>query len=261
MSYVPIRSGFTGPRNKIGGSTEYHIDLKLLESLPIAERVKAVDTLARQYASIGREIEFSNAAVSGRRWNPNADLSDRVQLLNQVAAAHSHNLHPGWQSLDFYVPFRGKNRFDRGAVEDASIYIPGVPGGSIRRGSGGGFGYFSEALDPSGRVVFRVGHGNVDRPEPDGDIAIAPTAPQLPPPEGQGQQAQQQQGPTEAEEKFLRQYMKDYMAQQAEQQLKFGLMAQMMQRKRKDPFAEFQEFMQAAGGMGMPNPMLNSVTL
>jgi hypothetical protein len=133
MAYTPIRSGFTGPSAKIGGSSDYHIDLKMLESLPIGERVKAVDSLARKYASIGREIEFSNQAVAGQRWNPEADLATRVDLLNRAGAAHSKR--PGWQSLDFYVPFKGKSRFDKGAVEDASIFLPGVAGGSVRRGT------------------------------------------------------------------------------------------------------------------------------
>lgn len=185
MSYVPVRSGFTGPSAKIGGSTDYHIDLKMLESLPVAERVKAIDTLANQYRSIGREIEFSNAAVSGRRWDPSKDLSDKVDLLQRAAAAHGHSRHPGWQSLDFYVPFKGKSRFDKGAVEDASIFLPALPGGKVRRGSGGGYGYYSESLDPGGQVVFRVGHGNIDRPEDQSELAVAAQAKTPPAPQSQ----------------------------------------------------------------------------
>jgi len=184
MAYTPVRSGFTGPSAKIGGSSDYHIDLKLLESLPVAERVKAVDALAKQYKAIGRDIEFSNAAVSGQRWDLNKDLSDKVDLLQRAAGAHAHSKHPGWQSLDFYVPFKGKSRFDKGAVEDASIFLPGVAGGKVRRGSGGGYGYYSESLDPSGKVLFRVGHGNIDRPEKDGEITLSAQAstPQMTPP-------------------------------------------------------------------------------
>jgi len=172
MSYIPVRRGFTGPKGKMGKGDPYHIDFQLLESLPIADRVKAVDTLAKQYQSIGREIEFSNAAVSGRRWNPSLDLSDKVQLLNQAAQAHAHSRHPGWQSLDFYVPLKGKSRFDKGAVEDASIFLPGIPGGTVRSNSGGGYGYYSESMDPSGRTVFRIGHGNIDRPEEKAELKI-----------------------------------------------------------------------------------------
>ena len=185
MAYTPVRSGFTGPSAKIGGSSDYHIDLKLLQSFPVAERVKAVDSLAQQYRSIGREIEFSNAAVSGQRWDPTKDLSDKVDLLERAGAAHGHSRHSGWQSLDFYVPFKDKSRFDKGAVEDASIFLPAVPGGKVRRGSGGGYGYYSESLDPSGQVVFRVGHGNIDRPEGQSELSV-PTAasPPVAPPSG-----------------------------------------------------------------------------
>jgi len=182
MSYLTERSGFTAPKGKGGVGDEYHIDLKLLSSLPIAERVKMFDALARQKQAIGREIEFSNPAVSGRRWNLNAELAEKVDLLERAAGAHSHSQHPDWQSFDYYVPFKGKSRFDKGAVEDASIYIPAVAGGKVRRGSGGGYGYFSESLDPSGKVIARVGHGNVDRPEV-GDVNVLgapPEAPQLP---------------------------------------------------------------------------------
>ena len=180
MSYSVPRGGYTGPSNKIGGSSPYHIDLKMLQSLPLAERVKAMDAVANQYGSLGREIEFSNDAVSGKKWNSAADLAAKVDLLERAAAAHGHSRHSGWDSFDFYVPFKGKSRFDKGAVEDASIYLPGVAGGKIRRGSGGGYGYFSESLDPTGKVVFRVGHGNVDRPETETEIAIPMGQPRQP---------------------------------------------------------------------------------
>jgi hypothetical protein len=170
--YLPTsRSGFTGPSERIGGSSPYHIDLKILQSLPYEEKIRALDSLAAQYKGIGREIEFSNQAVSGRRWNPNASPEEKKALFEAATGAHA--ARPGWDPLDFYVPFAGKSRFDEGAVEGASIFIPGVPGGKITRGAGGGYGYFSEAVDPSGRVVFRVGHGDTDRPEEQGEILVA----------------------------------------------------------------------------------------
>ena len=129
-SYLPTyRSGFTGPSERIGGSSEYHIDLKILSSLPLAEKIRALDSLANQYKGIGRQIEFSNEGVSGRRWDPSATLEDKVALFEAVRGAHAPRA--GWDPLDFYVPFAGKSRFDKGAVEGASIYIPGVPGGKI----------------------------------------------------------------------------------------------------------------------------------
>lgn len=175
--YLPTyRSGFTGPSERIGGSSEYHIDLKVLQTLPLQERIRAMDSLANQYKSIGREIEFSNEGVSGRRWNPTAPLEEKVNLLE--LAAKSHAPRNGWDSYDFYVPFAGKSRFDPGAVEGASIYIPGLPGGKIRRGSAGDYGFYSEALDPSGKVVFRVGHGDINRPETDAEVLVAQQAAQ-----------------------------------------------------------------------------------
>lgn len=183
VQYLPTyRSGFTGPSERIGGSSEYHIDLKVLQTLPLQERIRAMDSLAQKYGSIGREIEFSNQAVSGRRWNPTAPLEEKVNLLELAAKAHAPR--SGWDSYDFYVPLKGKSRFDPGAVEGASIFIPGVPGGKIRRGSAGDYGYFSEAVDPSGRVVFRVGHGDIKRPEAETEIAVAQQAAQQ-----EGQQA------------------------------------------------------------------------
>lgn len=171
VQYLPTyRSGFTGKSEDIGGSSPYHIDLKILSSLPEAEKIRALDSLAQQYAKNARVIEFSNQAVSGRTWDPNATPEQKKALFQAAVGAHA--ARPGWDPLDFYIPFKGKSRFDEGAVEGASIYIPGVPGGKITRGSGGGYGYFSEAVDPSGRVVFRVGHGDINRPEQETEIAV-----------------------------------------------------------------------------------------
>lgn len=171
MTYVPVRSGFTGPSEKIGGSSEYHVDLKMLQSLPLEEKVKAFDAIAQKYKSLGRDIEFSNTGVAGSKYDLSLPYQKRAELLSRAAQAHSHSTHSGWDSLDFYVPFAGKSRFDPGAVEDASIFVPTVPGGKVTRGSGGGYGYFSEVFDPSGKKVFRVGHGNIDRPE-EGEFSV-----------------------------------------------------------------------------------------
>ena len=185
MPYTPVRSGFTGPSANIGGSSEYHIDLKMLDTLPLAEKVKALDSLAKQYKSIGREIEFSNQAVSGKRYNLADPFDERARLVMQAASAHAPR--QGWHSLDFYVPLAGKSRFDKGAVEGASIFLPGIAGGKVRRGKADNYGLYSESLDPSGRVLFKVGHGDITRPEKDGELNVlgsAPPAPELPAPEG-----------------------------------------------------------------------------
>lgn len=239
MAYPIHRSGYTGPSAKIGGSTDYHVDLKMLSSLPIAERIKAMDALANQYGSIGREIEFSNDAVSGKRWNTTSDLADKVDLLERAAAAHSHSQSPGFNSFDFYVPFKGKSRFDKGAVEDASIYLPGVAGGKIRRGSGGGYGYFSEALDPSGKVVFRVGHGNVDRPEAETEILVAAGQPP----------ATGASATTVDPQENLKRYIQDNLQSTLMQQL-------LVPQQQTDHKAVMEQMMQSIGGLGiLQNPM------
>lgn len=175
IQYLPtFRSSYTGESKNIGGSSPFHVDFKVLSNLPDEEKIRAVDSLARQYAKNGRVIEFSNQGVAGRIWNPDASFEEKKALFQAASSAHA--ARPGWDPLDFYVPFKGKSRFDTGAVEGASIYIPGVPGGKIRRGAGGGYGYFSEAMDPSGRVVFRVGHGDINRPEQEGEIVVAQQA-------------------------------------------------------------------------------------
>ncbi len=242
MAYPVFRSGYTGPSGKIGGSTDYHIDLKMLQSLPIAERVKAMDAVANQYGSLGRTIEFSNPAVSGRRWDTAADLAAKVDLLERASGAHSHSKHPGWDSFDFYVPFKGKSRFDKGAVEDASIYLPGVAGGKIRRGSGGGYGYFSEALDPSGKVVFRVGHGNIDRPEAETEVLVGAT--QTP-----GTTRTADTNTAESRQDFLKRYMQD--------QLQTTMMQQLFNpAQQTDHRAVMEQMMKSVGGLGiLQNPM------
>ena len=230
MSYITKRSGFTGPEGKIGRGTAYHQDLKLLESLPIAERVKMIDAIAQQNQAIGREIEFSNPAVGGMRWSLGADLSDKVDLLNRAASAHGHSTHPGWQSFDYYTSFKGKSRFDKGAVEDASIYIPAVAGGKVRRGSGGGYGYYSEALDPSGRVIARVGHGNIDRPEATALIDVGELS------AGPLDQPQQTAGKQKGASDFLRDYL--------DEQMTYQLMGQMLQKPRAtSSLDQFKEMM------------------
>jgi len=167
--YSTYRSGYTGPSERIGGSSPYHIDLKILSELPLDDQIRALDSLASKYKELGRSIEFSNAGIGGRRWDINATPEQKKALFNAATSAHA--ARPGYNSLDFYVPLTGEDRYGK-SVEGASIFIPGIEGGKIRRGSGGDYGYYSEALDPSGRVVFRVGHGDVNRPEAEGDIAV-----------------------------------------------------------------------------------------
>jgi hypothetical protein len=236
-----IRSGFTGPSKKIGGSTDYHIDLKLLNSLPLAERVKVFDTLAERYGQNKRNIEFSNPGVSGNIYNPNVPFSERAALLQRAAGAHAPS-SASFSSYDFYVPFQGQSRFKKGAVEDASIYIPTVAGGSVKRGSGGGYGYYSEALDPSGKVLYRVGHGNVDRPEKDGGLLV-PKVPELPSSESQIALDQRQQdqlaGAGAALGLMSRLFGQARKSKDSSQSLYSSLIGNALRQQQQDPASDF----------------------
>lgn len=231
------RAGFTGPSNKIGGSSDYHIDLKLLNSLPIAERVKVFDTLANRYAQNKRNIEFSNAGVSTDIYNVNKPFSERAGLLQRVAAAHAPS-SADFSSYDFYVPFKGQSRFKKGAVEDASIYIPTIAGGKVRRGSGGGYGYFSEALDPSGKVLYRVGHGNIDRPESDGGLTV-PQTPVLPPPVTQaGGFSQRQQDQLLGAGSALN-FLSQYLGKSEKKDSPYSGLISSLRQPQRDPTEDF----------------------
>jgi hypothetical protein len=83
-------------------------------------------------------------------------------------------------------PSRESLRFDKGAVEGASINLPGIAGGKVRRGTASDYG-FTQITCPSGKVLFKVGHGDITRPET-GDVNVlgqAPLAPELPAATGQ----------------------------------------------------------------------------
>lgn len=154
------RSGLrTGASQHIGGSSDYHIDTKFAKNLPIEQKIAMVDQLARGYAAQGRKMEFSNSAVSGEVWNPNASMEEKIKLYNRVTAAHGHSVHSNWDSLDYYNPTMDETRFGS-SVEGAEILMPTVEGGSLEYHSGGGYGAFGVIVDKSGNVVAKTGHGD-----------------------------------------------------------------------------------------------------
>jgi tape measure domain-containing protein len=161
-----FRSGlFTGPAANIGGSSAYHIDTKLSKDLSMQEQVALFDQMAAGYAALGKEIEFSNSAVSGEIYNLNASFEEKAKLLERAAAAHSHNLHAAYDSFDYYIPDAGKGRRDS-STEGAEMLLPTVPGGRIEYGSGGGYGNYATITDASGNVVLKTGHGDNRRAVP-----------------------------------------------------------------------------------------------
>lgn len=89
MSFETRRVGVTGPSARIGGSSDYHIDTKLNQSLPLRQRVEAFTSVARRYADEGRTVEFSNEGVAGMVFDPNAPYEQRQSIYQQAAAAHA----------------------------------------------------------------------------------------------------------------------------------------------------------------------------
>ena len=165
----------TAPKGYMGSGTEYHIDTKFNKSLSMEERVNMVDQMAASYAERGRKIEFSNSAVSGRTWDMNAPLEEKIALLEAAQAAHSHSLHNDYDSIDYYIPNMGVDRFDKSA-ENAEIIVPTVEGGKVNYGQGGGYGAYVTVTDAEGNVLVKTGHGDIrDAKTGSVDISTKPT--------------------------------------------------------------------------------------
>ncbi len=151
----------TAPKGYMGSGDEYHIDTKINKSLDMKQKIALVDQLARGYASRGREMEFSNDAVSGEVYNPNASYQDKVKLLNRVFGAHSHSVHSEFDSLDYYIPqvSDAKGRFGESA-ESAEILSPTLGGSILEYREGGGYGAYVVQVDAAGNVLSKTGHGD-----------------------------------------------------------------------------------------------------
>ena len=149
----------TGPSAYIGGSAEYHIDTQIMKNVPMRDKIAMVDQMAAGYAKDGRVMEFSNPGVAGEIWDTNMSYDDKVKLLERVFAAHAHSRYTDRNSMDYYIPKKGKNRFDRSA-EGAEILAPTVGGSTATYQSGGNYGNYLEIKDAQGNVIARTGHGD-----------------------------------------------------------------------------------------------------
>lgn len=165
----------TAPKGYMGSGDEYHIDTKFSKSLSLEQRVDMMDQLAASYAERGRQIEFSNQAVSGRQWDMNAPMEEKIALLQAAQSAHSHSIHSDYDSIDYYIPSMGENRFQKSA-EGAEILVPTVEGGKVNYGQGGGYGAYVTVTDENGNVLVKTGHGDVrDAKTGSVDIPVKPT--------------------------------------------------------------------------------------
>ena len=162
----------TGPEGQIGVGTEYHLDSKFSKDMSMEDRVKLMDQLARGYAARGREIEFSNDAVAGTIYDPNATMEEKMALLKRVQDAHSHSLHADYDSIDYYIPNIGKGRGHESA-EGAEILMPTMEGAQLQYGQGGGWGASVTMVDENGKVLMKTGHGDI-RGAKTGTVDLSP---------------------------------------------------------------------------------------
>jgi tape measure domain-containing protein len=164
-----LRSGlYSGPSHRIGGSAEYHIDTKVSRDVSWPKVVEMFDKMAAGYRAQGREIEFSNAAVAGARYNELADYKAREALLKRAFAAHhsqGRDINNGVRSVDYYIPKRGRGRYDKSA-EGAEVLLPAIPGAKLDYASGGGYGNYVNIYDKSGKYLMSTGHGDNARTLP-----------------------------------------------------------------------------------------------
>ena len=198
MSFQVFRSGTVGPSNRIGGSSEYHIDSKFSTALGADKAREMFEAKVREYNKLGRNVEFSNQGVAGTVYDMSLPTDQRAALFNQAAAAHAHR--PGYYSLDYYAPKVGETRFGASA-ETAPIFGVAPTGGKAVPGIGGNYGYHNLIYDGEGNLVAKVGHGDSAAPgsmdtryfgntdaviaqatgnKPDNTIAAATASPQMP---------------------------------------------------------------------------------
>tara|TARA_B100001939_G_scaffold49513_1_gene38823 strand:- start:2050 stop:3813 length:1764 start_codon:yes stop_codon:yes gene_type:complete len=170
----------TGPEGMIGAGTEYHLDTKFSKDTSLEDRIKLLDQLAKGYAARGREIEFSNDAVAGTVYDPNASLEEKTALLKKVHAAHSHSSHADYDSIDYYIPEISDEKGRRGkSAEGAEILMPTMQDAQLRYGQSRGYGAFVDMVDKDGKIIMTTGHGDV-RGARTGTVDLSPSRPAQP---------------------------------------------------------------------------------
>ena len=170
----------TGPKGKIGVGDEYHLDTKFSKDTSLEDRIKLLDQLAKGYRARGREIEFSNDAVAGTVYNPDASMEEKTALLKRVHAAHSHSSHADYDSIDYYIPEISDEKGRRGkSAEGAEILMPTMKGARLNYGQSSGYGAFVDMVDKDGKIIMMTGHGDV-RGAKVGSVDLTPPKPTKP---------------------------------------------------------------------------------
>ncbi|MBW4465047.1 MAG: cell wall hydrolase [Pegethrix bostrychoides GSE-TBD4-15B] len=155
---------FTAPQSNNGGSADYHIDQKFDRGLGMQKIVGMFDQMAQQYDKQGRKIEFSNNSVAGQVYDSKASFEKKKALLESAFEAHgehsasrddANNVH----SIDYYVPQKDKDRFDKSA-ENVNMLLPTIQGAKLEYASGGNYGNYVIMKDAQGKYLMQMGHGN-----------------------------------------------------------------------------------------------------
>ena len=170
----------TGPEGRIGAGTEYHLDTKFSKDTSLEDRIKLLDQLAKGYRARGREMEFSNDAVAGTVYNPDASMEEKTALLKRVHAAHSHSSHADYDSIDYYIPKIDDEKGRRGSsAEGAEILMPTMQGARLKYGTSSGYGAFVNMVDENGKIIMKTGHGDL-RGARKGTVDLTPPKPAKP---------------------------------------------------------------------------------
>ena len=175
--YTLFQSGVTGPSANIGGSDEYHIDSKFSTSMGIDQARRLFEEKVRRYRELGRDVEFSNSAVSGLIYDLDLPEEQRADIFRRATSAHAPR--QGWYSLDYYAPHTGKGRYHESA-EGAPIFAVAPEGGRRETGTADNYGFYSTVFDADGNLIAKVGHGDNRYPSTGDGTSITGAVPAEP---------------------------------------------------------------------------------
>jgi hypothetical protein len=189
----------TGPSERIGGSSGYHVDTKFKAGMSMEQKIQMMDQLSQGYAQQGRVIEFSNTAVQNKVYNHTMTYEEKASLLKKAFGAH--NLprgraidQGGFNSIDYYIPLAkdskdtgGKGRF-RKSAEQAEVLVPTIDGGTLEYHKGGSYGSFVVGVDKDGNVLYKTGHGDTRTSSDRGTVKFGKPKPKPKPTPRQSEQ-------------------------------------------------------------------------
>ncbi len=161
----------TGPAANIGGSADYHIDMNfgpLVDAGRIDDIIAIMDGVAQKAAESDSRVEFSNARVNNKVWDPNADPAVKKKLAEAVMDAHGD--HSTNKAMDFYIVKEGETR---GGASVEGVEMPMVlqEGWRVVYAQGGNYGNHAIVYDENNEMVYKMGHGDDRQPVPKDFVA------------------------------------------------------------------------------------------